>query len=136
MPQRHCRILTARSLPARRRQCNKRRAVRPGFDEVIIPPVASNSLAIVRNANGETQVVPTVPLSAQHASPFAFPEQPSLERDARFVGKIKWYVHPLVFGGDASAQENTTWVTHEQHRQLVAWWNAKYQEVKGKGADA
>jgi hypothetical protein len=47
-------------------------------------------------------------LDAEYLSPFQFPsEQVTLEPDPRFAGKIKWYVQPLVFGGDAEAAENT-----------------------------
>ena len=36
-------------------------------------------------------------------------------KDECFVGKIKWYINPIVFGGDPKAEDNITWVSHEQH---------------------
>jgi hypothetical protein len=52
-----------------------------------------------------------------------------METDSRFTGRIKWYIKPVVFGGDPNPGENVTWVTHEQHAELVAWWNRKYREA-------
>jgi hypothetical protein len=43
---------------------------------------------------------------------------------------VKWYTKPVVFGGDPLDQENTIWVTLEEHVQLVKWWNDRYQELK------
>jgi hypothetical protein len=54
-----------------------------------------------------------------------------LERDDRFAGKIKWYVTPLVFGGDPKIGDNLVWVSHEEHAQLVRWWNEQYRALKG-----
>ena len=38
-------------------------------------------------------------------------------------GKIKWYVKALVFGGDPQSALNVIWVTHDQHAELVKYWN-------------
>jgi hypothetical protein len=91
---------------------------------------------IVRDAQGDMHTVPTVPLEPQYVTPYVLPDHPSLEPDSRFVGKIKWYVKPLVFGGDPNAEGNTAWVTHEQHGELVVWWNTKYKELKASGGGA
>jgi hypothetical protein len=97
----------------------------PGWDDPIL-----------RDPQGSTCSVPAVPLDLQLAQPFAVPDPSALEPDARFSGKVKWYIKPLVFGGDANAKDNLTWVTHEQHRELVAWWNGKYLELKAGGVGA
>jgi len=89
---------------------------------------------IVRDARGRTYTVPAVPLAVQYLAPYAAPGEISLVPDGRFAGKIKWYVKPLVFGGDPNAGENLTWVTHEQHAELVTWWNAKHREIRARGA--
>lgn len=70
---------------------------------------------IVRNQAGIAFTLPTVPLEASSAEPFSLPESPALEPDARFAGKIKWYLKPLVFGGSAQDNANLAWVTQEQH---------------------
>lgn len=54
-----------------------------------------------------------------------------LEPDSRLAGKIKWYIKPLIFGGDPESEDNLTWLPHDQHIDLVTWWNAKYREVQG-----
>jgi hypothetical protein len=91
---------------------------------------------IVRDAAGGTHLIPSVPLDLQHMTQYAVPGQSALKQDGRFTGKIKWYFQPVVFGGDSNAGTNVTWVTHEQHGELVAWWNAKYRELKANGGAA
>jgi hypothetical protein len=85
---------------------------------------------IVRDERGNTFSVPTVPLDARYLSPFSLPKEPQLKTDSRFSGKIKWYVKPLVFGGDLHAGENVIWISQEQHAQIVRWWNALYRSTK------
>lgn len=87
---------------------------------------------LVRDAKQQLFSVPTVPCVKKHLAPF--PEeglQQALEADPRFTGRIKWYVKPLVFGGDAQAGDNMTWVSHEQHAELVRWWNEQYRALAG-----
>jgi hypothetical protein len=67
-------------------------------------------------------------LDAEYLSPFQFPsEQVTLEPDPRFCGEDQMVRAAAVFGGDAEAAENTIWVSHDQHVQLVQWWNSQYQ---------
>jgi len=85
---------------------------------------------ILRDSAGQTYSVPTVPADPKYLSPFPLPEVgASLSRDPRFHGRIKWYVMPTVFGGDPKVGKNLTWVSHEQHAQLVRWWNDKYRAL-------
>jgi hypothetical protein len=62
--------------------------------------------------------------------PAAVPFSCSLRADAHLAGKVKWYTTPIAFGGDFGDEISLNWVTHEQHRRAVVWWNAKYQELK------
>ena len=85
---------------------------------------------IVRDEAGHFYSIPTVPIDPQFLEPFTPPQpEAKLVSDPKFAGKIKWYVQPIVLGGDPKAGENLTWVTHEQHGQLVQWWNEKYRSV-------
>lgn len=85
---------------------------------------------IVSDSSGKTHTVPTVPLAATDLRPFSFGTSDfTLRADERLAGKIKWHVHPIVFGGDPSAEQNIAWVTLDQHIDLVRWWNAKYSEL-------
>jgi hypothetical protein len=87
---------------------------------------------ILRDSAGRTYCVSTVPMDPKQLSPFPFPDPgTSLGADPRFSGRIKWYVTPIVFGGDPSGEKNRTWVSHEQHGQLVRWWNDKHRSLKG-----
>ena len=81
---------------------------------------------IVQDSAGHTFSIPTVPIDPQYLEPFHIPAgKAALQYDARFAGKIKWYLRPLVFGGDVNEKENCVWVSHEQHAQLVRFWNDK-----------
>ena len=91
---------------------------------------------IVMDSNGTVLSLPTVPLVISNAQPFSIPQPATLQPDPRFTGKIKWYVTPLVFGGSAQDKANLAWVSHDQHAELVAWWNAKYRELRAQAADA
>lgn len=91
---------------------------------------------IVIDPRGAMCSLPTIPLDASHVEPFHLPESLSLKPDARFAGKIKWYLTPLVFGGDAQEKSNLAWLSHDRHAEMVVWWNAKYAEFKSGGAGA
>lgn len=83
---------------------------------------------IVRDGHRQTYTVPTLPMEPRHLVPFLIPnDASSLEPDRRYEGKIKWYTTPIAFGGDPKLGENMTWVTHEQHAQLVRWWNTRFR---------
>jgi hypothetical protein len=86
---------------------------------------------IVRDSTGRIFSVPAVPLDAEFLAPFELPPtSATLKDDQRFRGKIKWYVKPIVFGGDPNVSENLTWLEHDQHGQLVTWWNKQYRDLR------
>jgi hypothetical protein len=85
---------------------------------------------LVRDGAGNTYSVPTVPLDKQYLEKLKLPKTVHLKADDRFKARVKWYVKPLVFGGDANAVENLVWVSHEQHVELVIWWNNQYRALK------
>jgi len=86
---------------------------------------------ILRDKEGNLFKLPTLPLSLEYLEPFSMViEQNKIERDERFSGKVKWYVQPLIFGGDPQSEENMQWINFEQHAGAVQWWNQKYLEVK------
>ena len=92
---------------------------------------------IVRNASGGVFTVPTVPMDLQYLAAWTLPpDSILLKPDLRFTGQTKWYIKPLIFGGDASDPTNTLWVSREQHMQLVTWWNLQYREVRVHSGDA
>ena len=102
----------------------------PGF---VILGLRSWDDFIVRDTNGETYSVPTLPVGTEHLSPFSVPSRETvLQSDGRFAGKVKWYLKPIVFGGDAGVGENLVWVSHDEHAQLVNWWNDMYQSLKAR----
>lgn len=88
---------------------------------------------IVSSIDGHLFTVPTVPLVQKYMEPFSLPAPLRLDADQRFTGKIKWYVKPIVFGGDATAKENLTWLSHEQHAQAVVWWNEQFRVHSSTG---
>jgi|SRR5579859_7844095 len=85
---------------------------------------------IVQDAAEKCFSVPTVPVDPQYLESFQIPTaKAELVPDSRFAGKIKWYTNPLVFGGDPNLGDNCVWITHEQHPQLVLFWNHKYRDL-------
>jgi hypothetical protein len=89
---------------------------------------------IVRDPLGGTHTIPAVPLDRQYLQEYRLPISPAFAADARFKNKIKWYLKPLVFGGNPDEKDNLTWITHEQHAQLVVWWNNQYRAIKAQNA--
>jgi hypothetical protein len=89
---------------------------------------------IIRNQEGEQFRVPTVPLVQKYLEKVdQTRETREIEEDDRFAGKIKWYVKPVVFGGDPASEENMTWIDLKTHKEYVTWWNKVYQDVNRKG---
>lgn len=85
---------------------------------------------IVRRNDGRTFSVPTIPISEDLLAPFEAPlENVSLVEDSRFTGQIKWYIKPVVLGGDPNIGENLKWVTHQLHGELVVWWNILIRDI-------
>ncbi len=86
---------------------------------------------IVRDSASHTYSVPTIVPERPQLPRFVIPDSRTvLQPDERFTGKIKWYVKPIVFGGSPDLGENMVWVTHEQHAQLVRWWNEKCRQLR------
>jgi hypothetical protein len=87
---------------------------------------------ILQDTMGRTYSVETVPAIVEYLKPYTLPPAGStLSADDRFQGKIKWYLMPVVFGGDPKLGKNVIWVSHEEHAQLVRFWNDRYLSVKG-----
>ena len=77
--------------------------------------------------------IPTVPLDAKFLEPFEFPNAPMrLETDKKLAGKIKWYVTPIIFGGDPESEANMAWLSPEKHAEFVRWWNDLYRQENAK----
>src|SRR6267142_1069972 len=67
---------------------------------------------VVRNATGQTYMVPTLPLDTQHLSSFSVPDgETTLQSDGRFTGKVKWYVKPIPFFESASRPRLEAWLS-------------------------
>ncbi|MBN1566421.1 MAG: hypothetical protein JXA73_01130 [Acidobacteria bacterium] len=84
---------------------------------------------LLRDQSGTTYSIPAVPIDKEYLKEYELPNSNSLKQDDRFRGKIKWHVKPLIFGGNPNDEQNLTWVTHEQHTQLVMWWNNQYRAL-------
>lgn len=90
---------------------------------------------LVRSPSGEVFSVPAVPIALEHLEPYAVPlPEVVLEADPQFAGKVKWYTKPIAFGGSPTDEANITWVAHDQHAELVVWWNGKYQDLRASAA--
>lgn len=90
-----------------------------GWDDFIVADVNSNFFTI-----------PTVPLDPKELAPFGFHvDLEAITPDERFTHKVKWYVTPIIFGGDPNDCGNLTWITLEQHAGLVQWWCKLYRDT-------
>jgi hypothetical protein len=88
---------------------------------------------IVDDNAGHLFTIPTVPLNTKYLTPFQLPgADQAWTSDEQCMGKIKWYVKPLVFGGDPSSHQNQAWINHDQHAQLVRYWNNLYRSMEAK----
>jgi hypothetical protein len=86
---------------------------------------------IVEDSTGARFTIPTVPLLPEHLAPFTVPASAGTSKpDDKLRGRIKWYITPIVFGGDPNPGDNVRWITIEEHAQLVTWWNRKYHDVR------
>lgn len=86
---------------------------------------------IVKGNDGRYATVPTVPLAKEHIAQLKFAiDTGRIVPDDRFRGRVKWYLTPLVFGGSPTDDENITWVSLEQHVELVKWWNDRYRRAR------
>lgn len=91
---------------------------------------------IVEDDAGNLFIVPTVPAIRANLLRFQMPDADEVwTADERFKGMIKWYLKPVIFGGDPLALENEDWVDHEKHGEVVRYWNGVYRSVKAQGAD-
>jgi hypothetical protein len=71
--------------------------------------------------------VPTIPIAAKEKSEWPHEIEPAeLKPDGRLAGKVKWYVKPVVFGGDANPGTNLIRISHQDHIQGVKYWNQVY----------
>lgn len=84
---------------------------------------------IVADAANATFTVPTVPLVDKYLEPYSLPANLELLGDQRFVGRIKWNLKPIVFGGAPDGEKNWAWVSLSEHTELVKFWNAQYREA-------
>jgi hypothetical protein len=84
---------------------------------------------IVADSVGGLFTVPTVPLSTNYLEPLN-PEdiQGDIKPEPQLKNKIKWYIQPLIFGGEGKLGNNLTWVTVEQHTMAVKFWNERYRD--------
>lgn len=86
---------------------------------------------IVADPSGAMFTVPTVPLVAEHLTPFSLPSPLTLRGDERLTGRIKWYIKPIAFGGSPELGENVAWIDLQQHAGAVVWFNQMYRAMVG-----
>lgn len=89
---------------------------------------------VLSREGGGIYTVPAVPIDPEWLEAYDLPNAEQLRADARFVGKIKWHIKPLVLGGSPTDNENVTWVSHAKHREFVRYWNSMYRKLKAPGA--
>ncbi|MBB5035604.1 hypothetical protein [Prosthecobacter vanneervenii] len=100
----------------------------PGY---ILVGIKSWDDFILCDADNNLYTVPTIPLAAKELCPCSLEiDSAGLRADTQVADKIKWYIQPIIFGGDPKPGENMTWVTLDQHIDLVKWWNNQYRSLQ------
>jgi hypothetical protein len=85
---------------------------------------------VILSPSDEVFTCPSVHAVNKYFEPFDMPVLPTeLKADKRYAGRVKWYITPIVFGGDPQLVANTIWVSIEKHAELVKWWNEMYRET-------
>ena len=90
---------------------------------------------ILMSSEQRVKITPTVPLDSNSLEDWDLPDWSQLQADPKIEDKIKWHVTPIVLGGSPSDEENLTWVSLDQHVDLVRWWNDKYDDIRNQQAE-
>jgi hypothetical protein len=81
--------------------------------------------------NNSYYTIPTVPIDFKYLSEFDFNLNiDELKNDKNITDKIKWYIKPLIFGGDPKLGENIQFIDLGTHAELIAFWNKTYCSLK------
>jgi hypothetical protein len=103
----------------------------PGY--TLLGLVGWDDFLVMERASQRLFLIPTIPVSSEQRKEWPHSIDPAaLKPDERFRGKIKWYVKPILFGGDPNPGENIVWISHDDHVQAVRYWNEMYSHVCGK----
>ena len=95
--------------------------------------VGWDDFLVMESASEKLYRVPTIPISSRHRKEWPHSvDSTALTPDGRFQGKVKWYVKPIIFGGNPNPEENMTWISHRDHVQAVKYWNEMYTHVAAK----
>ncbi len=87
---------------------------------------AWDNFIVREDTSGKLYKVLTLPMRPEYRQPCEIDLEEAilnLERDMRYYQKIKWYVDPVVFGGDPEPGENMVWLPHKEHVEAVQYWN-------------
>jgi hypothetical protein len=88
---------------------------------------------VMNRENQRVFRVPTIPLILKEKEEWPHKvDLAALKPDERFQGKVKWYLKPVVFGGDPNPGGNLVWISHENHVQGVKYWNQMYLQAVRK----
>ena len=102
-------------------------------DHRLLGLIGWDDFLVMESASQKLYRIPIIPISSQHRKEWPHSvDSTALKPDERFQGKVKWYVKPIVFGGDPNPGENMTWISHGDHVQAVKYWNDMYSHVAGK----
>jgi hypothetical protein len=53
--------------------------------------------------------------------------------NARSRGKQLVEITPIIMGGDPTDPQNKTWVTRQQHFEMVRYWNRVISDLRKQG---
>lgn len=90
----------------------------PGYS--LLGMVGWDYFLVMDRENQRLFRIPTIPIVLTEKQAWNHKiDLEALKPDGRFQGKVKWYLKPIVFGGDPNPGNNMTWISHEDHVQAM-----------------
>ncbi|MGE9293812.1 MAG: hypothetical protein ACQKBW_09385 [Puniceicoccales bacterium] len=93
---------------------------------------AWDNFIVREDKTGKVYKVLTLPMRPEYREPCDIDladAEFKLDRDARYYQKVKWYIDPVVFGGDPEPGENMVWLPHKEHVEAVLYWNNIFENM-------
>ncbi|MEM9400752.1 MAG: hypothetical protein AAF984_11140 [Verrucomicrobiota bacterium] len=90
----------------------------------ILGLISWDDFLVVDQATEQVYRVPTIPASLMNRKIWtADIKTDEFCHDQRYTGKVKWHVRPTALGGNPESSKNLVWISHDEHPELVKYWN-------------
>ncbi len=101
----------------------------PGY--TLLGLIGWDDFLLMERATQKLFRIPTLPVASEQRKEWQHSlDSIRLQPDEQFHRKVKWYVKPIIFGGDPNPGQNITWISHDEHVQAVKYWNDLYSHAR------